>query len=140
MVVDERLNNLHLHHIFNQQWKETDFKDQYLLIQLEIQREAASPALFEFLLQDHTPFWNYVNNDSSYPLPAILITDTGKFYKSSDQTFHAFTNQPTRIFNVVQVNGEEWGWTAGQNYAKLIALLRLSDLKCSTNLSLRLGV
>ena len=79
MVVDERLNNLHLHHIFNQQWKETDFKDQYLLIQLEIQREAASPALFEFLVQDHTPFWNYVNNDSRYHfLPAILLTDTCK--------------------------------------------------------------
>ena len=137
MVVDERLNNLHLHHIFNQQWKETDFKDRYPLIQLEIEREAASPALFEFLLQDHTPFWHYVKNGSSFPLPAILITDTG------DHLIRAFANvQITQLKSLmfIQVSGEKWGWTAGQNYAKRKTLLRLSDLKCSTNLSSRLGV
>ena len=79
MVVNDQMRNLHFHHIFNRQWKETDLTGRYPLIQLEIQREAASPALFEFLVQDHTPFWNYVNNDSRYHfLPAILLTDTGK--------------------------------------------------------------
>ena len=80
MIVDGRINNsIHLDHIFARRWKEIDLMHRFGLNKLEIRREAASPALFEFLVQDHMPFWNYVNtNGSTSPLPAFLITDTGK--------------------------------------------------------------
>ena len=78
MVINEQFNDMELHKNFPQQWKQVDFMDRYQLNVLKIRFEAASPALFEFLLQDHMPFWNFMNNGSASPLPAILITDTGR--------------------------------------------------------------
>jgi len=77
MVTKEKLRSLRLDYMFAQQWREADPNESYPLTALEIRREAASPALFEFIRQDHIAFWNYVSNGSANPLPAILITDTG---------------------------------------------------------------
>ena len=81
MITKEKLRSLRLDYYFAQQWKEADPTERYPLTPLEIRREAASPALFEFIRQDHIAFWNYVSNGSANPLPAILITDTGKSIK-----------------------------------------------------------
>lgn len=75
MVTKERLRSLQLDYVIAQEWNKTDTQGQFPLIQLEIRRTAASPALFEFLKQDHVPFWNHNNN----PLPAILLTDTSAY-------------------------------------------------------------
>ena len=78
MVVNGEMLNLNLRKTFNRHWEETDRLNRYPLKTLEIRRENASPALFEFLFQDHVTFWNFVNNGTPQPLPAILVTDTGK--------------------------------------------------------------
>ncbi|KZS20474.1 Uncharacterized protein APZ42_012860 [Daphnia magna] len=75
MVTKERLRSLQLDYVIAQEWNKTDTQGQFPLIQLEIRRTAASPALFEFLKQDHVPFWNHNNN----PLSAVLLTDTSKW-------------------------------------------------------------
>jgi hypothetical protein len=54
------------------------------LVALEVRRALQSPALFEFLKQDHLAFWNYVQDDQPKPLSAVLITDTGKFRGTSN--------------------------------------------------------
>jgi len=77
MIVNGEMKDLNLRQIFNHQWEEIDQLNRYPLKTLEIQRENASPALFEFLLQDHVTFWNLIYNGTAQPLPAILITDTG---------------------------------------------------------------
>lgn len=77
MVVNGEMKNKVLSKIFSLQWKQVDSMERYPLRTLEIKNEAASPALFEFLIQDHVTFWNYKKNGSSLPLPAILVTDSG---------------------------------------------------------------
>ena len=74
MVTKERLRSLQLDYVIAQEWNTTDTQGQFPLVQLEVRRLAPSPALFEFLQQDHVPFWNYENN----PYPAVLLTDTGE--------------------------------------------------------------
>lgn len=71
MVTKERLRSLQLDYAIAQEWNRTDTERKFPMVQLEIRRMAASPALFEFLKQDHVAFWNH-----DVPLPAILLTDT----------------------------------------------------------------
>ncbi len=75
MVTKERLRSLQLDYVIAEEWNKTDAKGQYPLMQLEIRRNSPSPALFEFLKQDHVAFWNNQNE----PLPAVLLTDTSEF-------------------------------------------------------------
>lgn len=77
MVTKERLRSLQLDAAFSQAWTKTS--SRFPLITLEIRRDVPSPALFEFLRQDHIPFWNYAVGSQEAPLPAILVTDTGKW-------------------------------------------------------------
>ena len=73
-MTKERLRSLQLDYVIAEQWNKTDVKGKFPLMQLEVRRNAASAALFEFLKQDHVPFWNNGNE----PLPAVLLTDTSK--------------------------------------------------------------
>ena len=73
MIVNEKLKSERLGNLFSNHWKETDSTERYPLMELDIRREFPSPALLEFIRQDHVAFWNSQND----PLPAILITDTG---------------------------------------------------------------
>lgn len=72
MVTKERLRSIQLDNFFAQQWNKTSSAGKSPLLTLEVRRSAASMAMFEFLKQDHVPFWNHQPN----PLPAILLTDT----------------------------------------------------------------
>lgn len=72
MVTKEKLRSLQFDYAIAQKWNQTDTQRQFPMVQLEIRRTAASPALFEFLKQDHVSFWNQEND----PLPAVLLTDT----------------------------------------------------------------
>lgn len=47
---------------------------------MEITRNAPSPALFEFIKQDHAAFWN----NPDHPLQAVLLTDTGILHFQTD--------------------------------------------------------
>lgn len=71
MVTKEKLRSLQLDYAVAQIWNKTDTKREFPMVQLEVRRLAASPALFEFLKQDHVAFWNHVT-----PLSAVLLTDT----------------------------------------------------------------
>ena len=73
MIVNEKLKSERLGSLFSLHWKENDSTEPYPLMELDIRREFPSPALLEFIRQDHVAFWNSQND----PLPAILITDTG---------------------------------------------------------------
>jgi len=80
IVNDDKLKIGRLSNLFSQQWQEADPTERYPLIELTIRRESSSPALIEFLRQDHVAFWNHKSNDVNDPLPAVLITDTGRVY------------------------------------------------------------
>lgn len=105
MVTKERLRSLQLDYIIAQEWNRTDTQQRYPLYQLEIRRTAASPALFEFLKQDHVPFWNFENN----PLSAVLLTDTSTYTSKPRISITAI-----KIYNLIiflytkKVNGEEF--------------------------------
>jgi hypothetical protein len=78
LVVNEKLNSQSLDQLFTEMWKEIESINRYPLIELKVRRETPSPAVFEFLRQDHVTFWNHrFKNGSHYPLSALLITDTG---------------------------------------------------------------
>ena len=78
MVVNENLRSERLDYLFARQWKETGQSGHFPLMELVIRREMNSPAILEFIRQDHVSFWNHkLANGTHLPLPAILITDTG---------------------------------------------------------------
>ena len=80
-MTKERLRSLQLDNAFSEHWNTVNpaQSQKSPLVALEVRRALQSPALFEFLKQDHLAFWNYVQGDLPKPLAAILITDTGKF-------------------------------------------------------------
>lgn len=87
MVTKERLRSLRLDAALAQAWQqmagvttEADGLGRFPLITLEIRRNSPTPALFEFIRQDHIAFWNYAtSSQEESPLPAVLFTDTGKW-------------------------------------------------------------
>ena len=75
LVTKERLRSLRLDAAVAQAWKTMDPAGRFPLVTLEV-RTPGTPALFEFIRQDHVPFWNYhvTPNAEATPLPAILLT------------------------------------------------------------------
>ena len=50
---------------------------KFPLVPMGVNTMLSSPALHEFLKQDHLAFWNHFDGDQHQALHAILLTDIG---------------------------------------------------------------